>query len=66
MGQRDIARKHNINNTTEGYNNRDLSLAHILPLTQSIKIYHQNIRSLRNKINELCFTCIMTHLMSCV
>jgi len=53
MGQRDIARKHNINNTAEGYNNRDLSLTHLLPHTQSINIYHQNIRSLRNKMNEL-------------
>jgi len=34
MGQRDIARKHNINNTTEGCNNRDLSLTHILPHDQ--------------------------------
>ena len=53
MGQRDVARKHNINITTEGYNNHDLSLTHILPHKQSIKIYHQNIRSLKNKMNEL-------------
>jgi hypothetical protein len=38
MGQRNIARKHNIKNTTEGYNNHDLSLTHILPHKQSIKI----------------------------
>ena len=53
MGQQNITRKHNMKNTTEGYNNHDLSLTHILPHKQSIKIYHQNIRSLRNKMNEL-------------
>jgi len=53
MRQRNIARNFNINNTTEGHNNQDLSLTHILPHNQSIKIYHQNIRSLRNKMNEL-------------
>jgi hypothetical protein len=51
--QRNIARKHNINNITEEYNNHDLSLTHILPHKQSIKIYHQNIRSLRYKTTEL-------------
>ena len=55
MWQRNIARKHNIKNTTEGYNNHDLSLTHILPHKQSIKIYHQNIRSLRNKM-KFCVT----------
>jgi hypothetical protein len=58
MGQRNIARKHNIKNTTDGYNNHDLSLTHILPHKQSIKIY-QNIRSLKNKMNELL--CHLNH-----
>ena len=53
MGQRNTARKHNSKNTSEGYNNHDLSLTHILPHKQSIKTYHQNIRNLRNKVNEL-------------
>ena len=59
MGQRNIARKHNIKKTTEGYNTHDLSLTHILPHKQSIKIYHQNIKSLRNKRNELL--CHLNH-----
>jgi hypothetical protein len=59
MEQRNRARKHNIKNTTEEYNNHDLSLTHILPHKQSIKIYHQNIRSLRNKTNELL--CHLNH-----
>jgi len=46
-------RRVRVNNTTEGQNNNDLSLTHILPHKQSIEIYHQNIRSLRNKINEV-------------
>ena len=33
--------------------NHDLSLTHILPHIQSSKIYYQNIRSLRNKMNGL-------------
>jgi hypothetical protein len=53
MRQRNIAMKYNIINTTEEHNNHDLSLTHILPHKQSIMIYHQNIRSLRNKTNEL-------------
>ena len=48
-----IARNFNINNITEGHNNQDLSLTHILSHNQSIKIYHQNMRILRNKMNEL-------------
>jgi hypothetical protein len=59
MGQRNIAITHNVKNTTEGYNNHDLSLTHVLPHKQSIKIYHQNIRSLRNKMNELL--CHLNH-----
>jgi len=59
MGQENIARKHNIKNTTEGYNNHHLTLTHVLPHKQSIKIYHQNIRSLRNKTNELL--CHLNH-----
>jgi len=31
MRQRNIAKKHNVNNTTEGYNSHDLTLTHILP-----------------------------------
>ena len=58
-------RRVRVNNTTEGQNNNDLSLTHILPHKQSIEIYHQNIRSLRNKMNEI-ITCIITHLISCV
>ena len=42
MRQRNISKKCNINNTTEGHNH-DLSLTHILPHKQSIKICHQNI-----------------------
>jgi hypothetical protein len=53
MRQRNTARNFNINNTTEGRNSQDLSLTHILPHNQYIKIYHQNMRSLRNKTNEL-------------
>jgi hypothetical protein len=59
MRQRNITRKHNIKNTTEGYNTHDLSLTHILQHKQSIKIYHQNIKSLRNKRNELL--CHLNH-----
>jgi hypothetical protein len=59
MRQRNTARKYNINNTTEGQNNNDLSLTHILPHKQSIEIYHQNIRSLRNKMNGLL--CHLNH-----
>jgi hypothetical protein len=59
MGQRNKARKHNIKNTTEGYNNHDLSLTHILPHKQSVRIYRQNIRILRNKTNELL--CHLNH-----
>jgi hypothetical protein len=47
MRQRNRAMKYIINNTAEGHNNHDLSLTHILPHKQPIKIYHQNIRSLR-------------------
>ena len=53
MKQRNIARNFNINITTEEHNNQDLSFTHILPHNQSIKIYHQIISSLRNKMNEL-------------
>jgi hypothetical protein len=52
MRHRNIARNFNINNTNEEHN-QDLSLTHILTHNQSIKIYHQNIRRLRNKMNEL-------------
>ena len=53
MRQRNIARNFNISNTTEGRNYHDLSVTHLLPHKQSVKIYCQNIRSLRNKMNEL-------------
>jgi hypothetical protein len=53
MRQRNMARNFNINNTTEGHNNQDLSLTQALPHNHSIEIYHKNTRSLRNKINEL-------------
>jgi len=45
MRQRNIANNFNINNTSEGHNNQDLSLTHILPHNRYIKIYHQNSRS---------------------
>jgi hypothetical protein len=48
-----IARNFNINNTTEGHNNQDLSLTRILPHNQLMKFHYQNIRSLGNKTNEL-------------
>jgi hypothetical protein len=51
MRQRNTSRNFNINNTTEGHNNQDLSLTHILLHNQAIKIYHQNIRSLKSKMN---------------
>jgi hypothetical protein len=48
-----IARNFDINNTTEGHNNHDLSLTNILPHNQFINFHHQSIRSLGNKANEL-------------
>jgi len=67
MRQRNIATDFNINNTTEGHNNQDPSLTHILPNNQYIKIYHQNIGSFKkqNKTNELV-TCMLTYVISCV
>jgi len=53
MEQRRAARKLNIKNTQEDYNNHDPSLTQLLLHKQSIKIYHQNIRSLKYKMNEL-------------
>ena len=40
-----ITRNFNIHHTAEGCNNHDLSLTHVLPHSQSIKVYHQNIRN---------------------
>jgi hypothetical protein len=54
MRQRNIARNFNINNTTEGHNNQDLSLTYILPHNQYIKIYHQNIRSFKKQNKWTC------------
>jgi len=40
MGQRKIARKHNIKITTEGYNNHYLSLTHILRfIIRTLEVY---------------------------
>jgi hypothetical protein len=61
-----IARNFNIDNTTEGHNNHDLSLMHILPHNRFIKIYHQNITSLGYKINELLYHLHNDHFLSCV
>ena len=59
MEQRHAARKCNVKNTIEGYNNHDPSLTQLLLHKQSIKIYHQNVRSLRYKMNELL--CHLNH-----
>jgi len=59
MEQRPAAKKLNVKNTMEDYNNHDPSLTHLLLHKQSIKIYHQNIRSLRYKMNELL--CHLNH-----
>jgi len=58
-GQRNISRNFNINNITEEHKNHDRSLPHKLPHNQSVMIYHQYIRSLRNKTNEL--SCHLHH-----
>jgi len=59
MEQRHAARKLNIKNTMEDYNNHDPSLTQLLLYKQSIKIYHQNIRSVRYKMNKLL--CHLNH-----
>jgi hypothetical protein len=59
MRQRCAARKLNIKNTVEDYNNHDPSLTQLLLHKQSIKIYHQKIRSQRYKMNELL--CHLNH-----
>jgi hypothetical protein len=59
MNQRLAVRKFNINNTIECYNNHDPSLTQLLLHKQIIKISHQNIRSLRYKVNELL--CHLNH-----
>ena len=59
MEQRHAAKKLNIKNTLEEYNNHNPSLTQSLLHTQSIKIYHQNIRSLEYKMNELL--CHLNH-----
>ena len=46
-------------NTVEYYNNNNHSLTRLLLHKQPIKTYHQNIRSLRYKMNEL--QCYLSH-----
>jgi hypothetical protein len=53
MEQNHVTRQLNPKNTMEGYNNNNPSLTRLLFHKQSIKIYHQNIRSLRYKMSEL-------------
>jgi hypothetical protein len=59
MDQRLAVRKLNIKNTIEGYNNHDPSLTQLLLHKQTIKIFHQNIRSLGYKMNQLM--CHLNH-----
>ena len=59
MEQNHAARKLNPKNTMEDYNNNNPSLTWLLLHTQPIKNYHQNIRSLRYKMNELL--CLLSH-----
>ena len=59
MEQNHAARKLNPKNTMEDYNSNNPSLAQLLLSKQSIKIYHQNVRSLRYKMNELL--CHLSH-----
>ena len=58
MEQNHAARKLNPKNTMEDYNNNNPSLTRLLLHKQPIKIYHQNIRSLRYKMNELHISCV--------
>jgi len=44
-------------NTSYRYKKYNMNIPNILHYNQTIKIFHQNIRSLRNKTNEL-FCCI--------
>jgi len=59
MEQNHTVRKLNPKNTMEDYNNNHPSLTRLLLHKQPIKIYHQNIRSLRYKMNELL--CHLNH-----
>jgi hypothetical protein len=56
---RQAARKFNTKSTMEDHNIHDPSLTQLSLHKQHIKIYHQNIRSLRYKINELL--CHLNH-----
>ena len=51
--QSHAAEKLNTKITMDNYNNYNPSLSELSLYTQTIKIYHQNIRSLRYKMNEL-------------
>jgi exonuclease III len=59
MEQNNATRQLNPKNTIEDYNNNNPSLTWLLFHKQPIKIYHQNIRSLRYKMSEL--QCHLTH-----
>jgi len=59
MEQNHAARNLNPKNTMENYKNNNHSLTRLLLHQQPIKIYHQNIRSLRYKMNELL--CHLSH-----
>ena len=51
--QKHTVRKLNPKNTMEDYNNNNPSLTRLLLHEQPIKIYHQNVRRLRCKMNVL-------------
>jgi hypothetical protein len=53
MEQNAAARKLNPTGILEDFNNNNHSITRSLLHKQSIKIYHQNIKSLRYKMNEL-------------
>ena len=55
MEQNHTVRKLNPKNTMEDYNNNNPSLTRFLLHKEPIKIYHQNIRSVRYKLNELLY-----------
>jgi len=62
MEQNNATRQLNPKNTIEDYNNNNPSLTRLILHKQPIKIYHQNIRSLRYKMNELL--CHLNHDLS--
>jgi len=53
MNQKRAFRKINFKHSVEDHNNHDPSVTQLLLYEQTCKIFHQNIRSLRYKMNEL-------------